>query len=208
MPEIHPCQRDATWLKLRIGHVSASTAAGALGLDPYKSRQAAWREIVGQKTDAEANEYANNRHMQRGVLFEPKARLQYEADTGHWVNETGLWQSAEHPWLQASPDGSIPPEGGLECKCPMAPPPRVPVHHKIQMWVQMIVCEWQWVDYYSYGASETFLCRVNRPEQSVLDSLIRALHGFYLDHVVAGVCPPRKVPRRRRKCVIEETTPF
>jgi putative phage-type endonuclease len=202
MPPIMLCdhQRSAQWLMARIGRMTASVAPAALGLSPYKSPKAAWREITGQRTEAEANEYQNNRALEWGVQFEAKARLHYEAATGNEVRETGLWGSGEHIWLAASPDGLIGTDGMVEIKAPEYCCTALPEHYRVQCQVQAIVLERQWVDFYSYGWRDerAYLDRVPRPSAEEEAALIGALANWWVTYVFHRTEPPRRKPARKQ----------
>lgn len=190
MPMVIDHQRTQDWLTARERKITASLAAACLGLDPYRSAKAAWREITGQKTDAERDEYRTNRHMQWGVQFEAAARNDYEAITGNFVEETGFWVHPTLPWLGASPDGLIGHDGLVEVKCPTDAPGRVPINHRIQCLIQLAVTGRQWVDYFSWGSNgKRFLARVHR---AGIPGLIVRLEAFYRAFVVTGIEPPRK----------------
>ncbi len=73
---------------------------------------------MGVQTEAEQRTGAPGTPAAFGTLFEPAARLAYEAKTGYWVEEVGFWVSDEHPWLGSSVDGLIGKDGALECKAP------------------------------------------------------------------------------------------
>jgi putative phage-type endonuclease len=184
MPLLVEAQRTDQWHSARQGRITASLAAACLGLDPYTSRQKAWRSIVGAQVKDD------NRHIRWGVQFEAAARLDYEAATGNIIETTGFWVHPTLDWLGASPDGLIGTDGLAEIKCPTNCPPRVPVHHRVQCLIQLFVTERVWCDYYSWGASgQRFLARIHR---AGLPGLVARLHRFYQDFVVPGVEPPRK----------------
>lgn len=188
MPEVISHQRSDEWLAARRGKITASLAAACLGADPYRSRIAAWREIMGLGTTV------TNRAMQWGIDWEPHARLDYEAETGNLVELCGFFVHPDLPWLGASPDGEIDADGLLEIKCPGKCPTRVPVHHRIQCQVQLAVTGRRWVDYFAWSyTGERFLSRVHR---SGIPNLICLLHRFYQEFVVTGIQPSRI---RRRK---------
>jgi putative phage-type endonuclease len=188
MPLIEPAQRTADWLEIRRNKITASVAAACLGLDPYCSRRMAWKKIVSIEDGYQ------NRHMRWGVQFEAAARLDYEAISGNLVETTGFWIHPTCDWLGASPDGLIGKDGLAEIKCPTVPPEKVPIHHRIQMLIQLACTERQFCDYFSWGANgKQFLARVHR---AGIPGLIVRLEKFYREFVLTGVEPPRKA----RKC--------
>jgi putative phage-type endonuclease len=185
-------QRTDAWIEARKGKITASVAAGCLGLCPYTSRQEAWRRILGTSANG------SNRHMAWGVEFEAKARETYECLTGNLVEETGFWVHPSIPWLGASPDGFIGFDGMLEVKCPSHCPDNgmVPIHHRIQMLVQMACTGRQWCDYFVWTHEATFLRRVF---PAGTDGIIRRLEAFYQTYVLTKAEPPRKKRKSKPK---------
>lgn len=183
-------QRSEEWFAARKGRITASLAAGCLGLDPYCSPRKAWKQITTGGAGAP------NRAMLWGVINEGTCRAAYEEETGNLAFETGFWVHPEYPWLGASPDGLVLPNGLLECKCPYKLPAGPSEAQRLQMLVQLAVCERAWVDFYCWTPSATLLQRVLRPAATVLDNLVSRLKEFYDAFVVTGVQPPR----RKRKC--------
>ena len=193
-------QRTPEWFAAKLGHMSASTAGAALGFNPYKSMRSAWREIVGCKTDAEKRVGEPGTPAHFGVVFEAPARLAYEAHTGAWVTETGLWESDEHPWLQCSPDGTVDDDGLLECKTPEYAKQRCPAHYRIQCLVQLIVMKRKWVDYWSWGWRDQvpYLERIFPLSATGEAALLKRLKAWHERHILGGEEPGRKKPRRKR----------
>ncbi len=200
MPEVVNCQRNQEWHDARHMRITASLAAACLSVywpritDPYHSAKKAWRIIVeGEKED-------ENAHMAWGRQFEPTARLAFEAECGYLVEETGFWTHPAADWLGASPDGLIGDDGLLECKCPeVAEPPGgiIPLHHLIQMQVQLACTERSVCFYYRYGKDETSWMRPVHRAGTI--GLILKLRRFYEEFVLANVEPGRKKPVRRKK---------
>lgn len=192
MPELCPNQRTEEWLEARKGKITASLAAGCLGLHPYMSAKKAWREIMG--CDGPRLE---NRHMQWGIQFEAAARLDYEAEQGVFIETTGFWVHPLLPWLGASPDGLIGTDGLCEIKCPTNAPSAVPLHYRIQCLVQLAVTGRAWCDFYCWAANgERFLQRVHR---AGIPGLLVRLEHFYRSYVLTNTEPPRKARKRRDK---------
>lgn len=182
MPLVHEDQRSAAWHAARSGKITASLAAACLGLDPHKSRAAAWRAIKGEKQ-------GENRHMRWGTEFEPVARREYETLSGNLVDETGFWVHPEYDWLGASPDGLIDADGLLEIKCPGKLPTAIPLHHRIQMLIQLACTGRKWCDYFVFTHDGYFTRRVFPVG---IPGLIRRLDAFRREFVLADVEPPRK----------------
>ena len=200
MPCIVTAQRTPEWLAARQGLLTASLAAAALGFCTFKSARAAWREITAQKTDAEIQDDIESRPKQFGVIFEAKARLEYEAVTGNWVTETGFWVSEKYPFLGASPDGLVDGDGLVEVKAPEYCAEALKAHYRIQMLVQLIVTGRQWCDYTSYGwrNGSSFMKRVYRLSETGERALVKRLKAWYDEFVIGNKEPPRKQRRKRK----------
>lgn len=200
MPLLKADQGSDAWKSHRVGRITASVAAGALGLHPHMSRQEAWRSVLGIQKDK------GNDATRWGIQFEPAARAAYEVETGNFVTETGLWVHPKYDWMAASPDGLIGTDGGVEIKCSGKIPPMVPIYHRIQCLVQMLCTERSWIDYYVFvvrgtdhngnPVAETFRKRVYLAGEAWL---IRKLEEFYQTYVVPSVEPPRKARKKKTK---------
>lgn len=189
MPLLCAEQRSEGWFSVRKGRITASVAAGCLGVHPHMSRQEAWRRCLGIEKDS------GNRATRWGEQFEPMAKLAYETETGNWLEPTGFWVSRVYDWLGASPDAFVDADGLFECKCPGKLPGAVPVYHRIQMIVQMIVTERAWCDYFCWTPDGIFLRRVHLAGAA---GLVRKLEDFYRTYVLTGLEPPRKKAKRRK----------
>lgn len=190
MPLIDVTQRTPEWLAARRGKVSASLAAACLGLDPYISRQKAYRMIQGEQQ-------AINKHMQHGIDYEDNAIGAYECETGSLVEKTNLWVHDNYPWLAASPDGFVGEFGMVETKCPGTHPYGIPLSHRIQMLVQMACTGRKWCDYCTFvcnvqhGWSVQIIRLDNQPDHRV-NRIINRLKKFYLEYVATKTEPPKK----------------
>lgn len=110
-------QRTDEWFQQRIGRITASRVPAILGYSSHASRDDVLREMVRENYGYD-REFTGNVATQWGTDNEPRARADYEADTGNWVDEVGLIVHPEYDWLAASPDGLIEDDGYLEIKCP------------------------------------------------------------------------------------------
>jgi len=164
------------------------------------SRQEAWRRSLGIEKDS------SNERTRWGEQYEQTAKEAYEVETGRFIEPTGFWVSRVYDWLGASPDGFVGTDGLYEGKAPGKLPEAVPVYHRIQMIVQMIVCERAWCDYFVWVPERegecgepiggTFLRRVHLAGAA---GIIRKLEAFYRTYVLTETEPPRKKAKRRRK---------
>jgi putative phage-type endonuclease len=204
MAQVTVSQRTPEWFAARRGLITASLVGAVLGLSPYKTPKAAWREIMGQQTEAEQRTNGPGTPAHFGTLFEPAARLAYEAKTGAWVEETGLWISDEHPWLGASVDGLIRENGvivgALECKAPEFCSHKILPCYRLQMAVQMAVLNCRYADFaqYSWRTGEIWVERVYPLSPVGEAALIKRLKAWWERHIRDGEEPGRKKPRRRK----------
>lgn len=182
MPLLECDQRTDQWLAHRRGRITASLAAACLGLNPYTSRAAAWRSIMGVQQQKE------NRDMRWGTEFEPVARAAYEIESGNLVTETGFWVHPLFDWLGASPDGLVDDDGLVEIKVPTKPPAEIPLYHRVQMTVQMMCTGRKWCDYFAWTHESHFLARMDEPEWS--SELLAELGLFYGHFIKTNTEPP------------------
>ncbi len=199
MGQVTVCQRDDSWRAARIGKVTASVAGAVLGLGPHSQRWA-WRQVTGNHTAAELRAEANPDHLHFSLLFEGQARLAYEVETGHWVDETGFWVSDDYPWLGCSPDGLIGDDGCLECKAPEHCTRRIAPHYKVQCLIQLICTRRRYCDFAQYGwrKKEIWVERVYPLSPTGERALVRRLDDWHKEHVACATLPNRKQPKRRR----------
>lgn len=176
------------WRRARLGKVTASVAAACLGLNPYTSRQAAYRMILGIEP------YRSNHHMERGIEFEPQAIVDYEVESGEMVDPTGFWIHPSLPWLGASPDGLIGVDGMLEVKCPEVMRAEVPEMYLVQCQIGMYVTGRQWCDLWRWTQHDRSAARIAARPGLQLD-LVGRLDDFYRAHLM----PPFTEPARKKR---------
>lgn len=201
MPLLVEAQRSEEWFAARLGKVTASLAAAALHLHPYKSARSAWREITGCKTEAESRVGAPGTPPHFGVIFEAPARLAYEAHQGVWVDETGFWVSDDYPWLGSSADGLIGADTALEIKCPEYCSRTVKPHYRIQCLIHLIVLRRKVCQFVEYGwrEGELWVAPPIYPlSQTGEAALVKRLYSWWQKHIEGGEEPQAK-PRRKRR---------
>lgn len=109
-------QRTEEWLRKRKGLLTASDAATALSLNPYKTRAALMKDKVCP--DERRNE--DSAATAHGNKYEDEAIEIYEREFGKRALRFGLFISDEHRWLGGSPDGVTTDGVLLEVKCPIS----------------------------------------------------------------------------------------
>lgn len=95
--------KGPVWLAERRKGLGGSDSVALMGAGEYEDETPyfVWLKKV------EDYNIPSNGAMERGHALEPVVRQKYEAETGHRVLETGLWQHAEHPVILGSPDGLV-----------------------------------------------------------------------------------------------------
>lgn len=185
MPLIHAEQNTPEWLAARAGKVTASTAAGCLGIEGADGPLATFNEITSR------SKQADNPWLQHGRDNEAKAVAEYECMTGNLTQTTGFWIHPVHDWLGASPDRLVGSDGLAEIKCPIAKLPKeIPEKHLVQCQVQLAVTERKWCDYFSWMEGGFYTCRVWRVPE-VEYSILEMLHLFYGLYLAPDEPPPR-----------------
>lgn len=188
MPEIKAEQGSLEWHAARAGKITASVAAGCLGLDKDSGPVAAYRKIKG------ITRQEDNLYLKHGRDNEHKARSEYEVLTGRLAVETGFWVHPLYDWLGASPDGLIgdESEGGLECKCPVKElPTEVPQKHVIQCQVNMYCTGRRWWDYLAWNETLGVFGPVRIERDAAIEfKLLGLLKLFWEMYLSKDVEPP------------------
>ena len=132
-------QGSDEWLALRMGKVTGSKIASAIGLNRFQSRRALWEEMTGRK---EVRDISGLPAPAWGTRYEPEARAAYLQVMGEFdVQEVGMVLDRLDRWIAYSPDGFAGPqdehgygENLLEFKCPYGgkgPEPNPRVYDKV-----------------------------------------------------------------------------
>jgi putative phage-type endonuclease len=155
-------QGTPEWHAARAGHVTASRFADVLakpksGVGEASTRAKYRWELVAERLTGGAVEGYTNDAMRRGQELEPHARLAYEADSGHIVEEFGFIVHPAIALVGCSPDGLIGADGGCEIKCPANPVIHaqtlhggMPTEHRPQVQGSLWVTGRQWWAFISY----------------------------------------------------------
>ena len=134
-------QRTPAWYARRKTLMTASDAAAALGVKPFKTYSGDVRADCLKKKVTGA--FRGNMFTAHGVRLEDTARDMAAELMGDTIFDVGLIVHPDYPWLGASPDGVTASGRCVEIKCPMKReivPGRVPSHYIPQIQLQMEVC--------------------------------------------------------------------
>ena len=135
-------QRTPPWYEVRRGLITASDAAAALGVPPFKSYKGDPRkDVLLKKLE---NAPVRGMALVHGVKYEQEASDMGMRVLGETSFEFGLLVHEKYPWLAASPDGITSRGFAVEIKCPtkrQIVPGEIPHHYYPQVQVQMEVCD-------------------------------------------------------------------
>ena len=158
---ITPSQQTNEWIKERVGCLTASRMADALSFLKNGKESEARRKLkvalVAERMTGFATENFVNDAMKWGIEQEAAAKERYEEITGNLIASCGFALHETIPYLGASPDGLVAPDGLVECKCPTTATfvdwksaGVVPEQHKPQMLAQLCVTGRKWCDFFAY----------------------------------------------------------
>lgn len=119
MPWLELAQGSEEWMSVRKGRITGSRFKDARDRlksgAPSKACIAYAMDIARERAGGNAPAKFQNAAMRTGTEQEPVARAQYEARTGHMVDEAGFYMT-EDGLFGLSPDGLIDDDGVLEIK--------------------------------------------------------------------------------------------
>lgn len=130
-------QRTPAWYDVRKGLMTASDAAGALGIPAFKGQRNVRESLLKQKV---SGTFTGNHMTRHGQDNEDQVRERAMQAVGEIAFEVGLVVHPELTWLGASPDGVTNTGRLIEIKCPYKRKPipeDVPHHYWPQIQVQL-----------------------------------------------------------------------
>ena len=195
-------QRSDEWHAARCGSLGASQIADAIskskdGKGPGATSTNLKARLVVERLTGVQEDSFKNAAMQHGIDSEEAARLAYEARTGSFVTEAGLYK---HPLLEgthASPDGLVGEDGLVEIKCPNSATHidtlrtgKIPTKYVYQMQWQVRCTDRQWCDFVSFDPRlpdnlRLFVKRIHRDAEML--AKLEADVKLFLDGVKADV---------------------
>lgn len=183
-------QRTPEWFERRKTLMTASDAAGALGIPAFEGQSGNIRNnLIKQKV---YGTFKGNMFTRHGSDNEDMVRDRLAEILGDEALEFGLLVHPEHPWLGASPDGIFRRSGAMiEIKCPYKRrivPGEIPHHYYPQVQVQMEVCDLsstyfcQWAPkHLSHTGEEVFDVVLIERNREWFAQHKEALHSFWKD---------------------------
>ena len=184
-------QRTEAWYAVRREFITASDAAAAIGIPPFKSYKGCPRtECMTKKLD---NLPLNNIFVAHGQRYENEALALAMEALGDIAYECGLVRHPTLPWIAASPDGITHTGRCIEIKCPLKRkiiPGEVPHHYYPQVQTQMEVTgleETVFIEYKPAFASETGARQLSivvvQRDRAWFAKHRDALHDFWSEYV-------------------------
>lgn len=194
-------QRSEDWFAARCGSLGASQIADALskGKDgkPGATSQNLRAKLVVERLTGIQEDGFKSASMQRGIDSEDAARLAYEAYSGEFVTQVGMFH---HPFIEgthASPDGLVGDYGLVEIKCPNSAThietiksAKIPTKYIYQMQWQMRCADKAWCDFVSFDdrmpdGLKLWVKRVDRDDAKIAE--LEAGVSLFLAGVITDV---------------------
>lgn len=166
-------QRSEAWFQAKRGKMSASNAdtilANGKGLETYIYNLMAEYYSKGEKV------HYTNADIERGILLEPEAKIEFEFYTGLEVREVGYVELNDY--ILVSPDGLIGDDGLIEIKCPndsiyfkLLLNDNIKPEYIAQMQMQMYITDRQYCYFVSYNPNfekSLYIKKINRDEEMI-----------------------------------------
>lgn len=203
MSDTKTASERTTWLAWRRTGIGASDVAGVLGLSSWSSPWSVWADKVGllpdddDLPDDDPREFGRRAEAMLGPWFEDATGLHIQAEQ-EWATHP------EHPWMLATPDGTVfewrgdaattldyrEPLGGLEIKTDFGRPwSEVPEHYQTQGQWQMAVKGWERV-WFAVLHGRRFRVYELERDNADIEFMIERVGSFWRDHVLTGEPPP------------------
>ena len=166
-------QRTPEWIEIKRGKMSASNAEAILangkGLETYIYNLMAEYYSKGEKV------HYTNADIERGILLEPEAKIEFEFYTGLEVREVGCVELNDY--ILVSPDGLIGDDGLIEIKCPndsvyfkLLLSDNIKPEYIAQMQMQLYVTDRQYCYFVSYNPNfekSLYIKKITRDEEMI-----------------------------------------
>lgn len=156
-------QGTERWFEARLGHLTASRIANAIGKAKREStgelqaRKNLKLELAVERVTGKTSEHFVSEWMERGRELEDLARATYELRNDLFTERVDLVMHPKIPWSAASPDGMVGTDGLLEIKVPKPQTHAsyllaevVPEQYRDQMMWQMVCTGRKWNDFVSW----------------------------------------------------------
>ena len=207
-------QKSQEWLDLRMGMLTASDAASAIGVNKYETPHQLLLKKCGKGPI-----FTGNEATRHGEKYEDEARILYEQRHNEVVHELGLCPHPNYLFLGGSPDGVSESGKLVEIKCPMmrAIDDSVPEHYMPQLQLCMDILDLEEADFIQYKPealtwpkpSEFIVTNVKR-DRDWFDKYMPIMRDFWdkvIYHREHGIDdPPPKKTRKKKELIRPECT--
>lgn len=197
-------QRTPEWYARRQDLLTASDAASALDIPPYKSFKGSSRqELLTKKLD---NTPLKSLFLAHGVRYEPEACAKIAEALGEPILEFGLLVHPDLPWLGASPDGVTHSGKMIEIKCPLKrtiDPGHVPHHYYPQVQIQLEVCDLDIALFCQYKPDEMLDITVVERDRAWFQKHKDALYDFWEEFMQKRKTHVPSVPDPEPLCLVD-----
>lgn len=109
-------QRSEDWHLQRAGKITASRMGDVMGTPSARAKY--MRELGFERLAGVAKHSASGKALAWGIDLEPYAKQAIEIETGLIIRPAEFKLHPAYPFIGASADGLIDPDGGWENKCP------------------------------------------------------------------------------------------
>jgi putative phage-type endonuclease len=179
-------QGSDAWHTARKGRLTASLFGAALGVSPFMSRQALWKQLTGR-----VEPFQGNAATEYGTAHEPIALSAYEVMAGEIVRPAEFVRFED--WSGASPDGLVGADGLLEIKCPASSViyAEWPDHYRAQVIGQLGITKRAWCDCFCWSPLGSKIVERIHHDEEEWQRVLGALRQFWR-HVVEDKEPTRQ----------------
>jgi putative phage-type endonuclease len=191
-------QRSDAWFAARCGSLGASQIADAIavlkdGKTPAATSANLAAKLVIERLTGTQEDGFKSAAMIWGIENEENAKRAYEAHTGEFVSDVGLYTHPTIKGTHASPDGLVGVDGLVEIKCPNSATHietlktgKVALRYIYQMQWQMACAGRAWCDHVSYDLRmpehlQLFVQRHQRDDKLIAE--LEAKVGTFLQRV-------------------------
>lgn len=195
--QLTPASSGPEWLEARRKGMGGTDTVILMGAGQYDDETPYF--VWLKKT--EGHDIPDNPAMARGRALEPIVLDLYEPEDGQRIEDTGLWQHAEHDVILGSPDALVvdangTPVGGVEAKTTLDRTARqwdldtCPPRYEWQARHYMAVVDVPWWDVIALVVDtwEVHRWRIHRDADKER-ALVAAAVGFWNTYVVPGIPP-------------------
>jgi len=208
-------QKSQEWLDLRMGMLTASDAASAIGVNKYETPYQLLLKKCGK-----GPVFTGNEATRHGEKYEDEARIIYEGKYNEVVHELGLCPHPNYSFLGGSPDGVSESGKLIEIKCPMmrSIDGTVPEHYMPQLQLCMDILDLEEADFIQYKPeeltwpkpSEFVLTNVKRDREWFAKNMpiMRDFWDKVIYHREHGIEDPPLKKTRKKKEIIRPECPI